>query len=116
MTIDERIVGDVTVLDMDGSLLSTDTSLLKDKVNSLIAQNRTRIVVNLAKVAHIDSSGLGQLVTSFSTVSRHGGQLKLLNLTKRNKDLLSITRLVTVFETFDSETEAVQSFGAGAIV
>ena len=87
---------------------------LKDKINSLVSQQRTEIVVNLRKVPYIDSGGLGQLVASFASVRKAGGVLKLLNVGSRNSDLLSITRLVTVFESFDSETEAVQSFQAVA--
>src|SRR3989442_1199389 len=106
MEIVQRAVGDVTVLDLSGPLVGgTGTTLLKDKVNSLVLQNLSRIVVNLGGVAQIDSSGLGELCTCLTTVSRAGGALKLLNLTKRNKDLLSITRLVTVFDTYDSEAD-----------
>ena len=76
---------------------------LKDKINSLIQQDRKRILLNLADVPYIDSAGLGEVVRTYTTVSRQGGQLKLVNLTKRITDLLSITKLLTVFETFDSE-------------
>jgi anti-sigma B factor antagonist len=87
---------------------------LKDKVNSLISQQRTHIVLNLKNVPYIDSGGLGQLVASYGSVMKTGGAMKLLNVSSRNHDLLSITRLVTVFETFDSEAEAVRSFEAVA--
>jgi len=109
--IEERSIGSVTVLDIVGRL-STDQSArhLKDKVNSLISQGRTHIVLNLENVPYIDSAGLGQLVASYGSVMKTGGALKLLNVVSRNHDLLSITRLVTLFETFDSEAEAVQSF------
>jgi anti-sigma B factor antagonist len=83
---------------------------LKDKINSLISQERNRIVLNLKDVPYIDSSGLGELVAAYGSVMKAGGALKLLNVTSRNHDLLSITRLVTVFESFDSEAEAVRSF------
>ena len=117
MTITERAAGDVTVLDLTGPLVGgPGTQLLKDKVNSLVVQDRRRIVVNLAGVAQIDSSGLGEICTCLTTVSRAGGGLKLLNLTRRNQDLLAITRLVTVFETFDSEADAVASFSQSAPV
>ncbi len=112
MKITERASGDVTVLDLDGPLVGGGgTQLLKDKVNSLMLQGRARLVINLGGVAQIDSSGLGELCTCLTTVSRAGGALKLFNLTKRNQELLSITRLVTVFDTFDSEAAAVGSFG-----
>ena len=109
--IEERLVGSVTVLDIVGKL-TTDQGPqhLKDKINSLISQQRTHILLNLKNVPYIDSGGLGQLVASFGTVMKKGGALKLLNVSARNHDLLSITRLVTLFEAFDSEAEAVQSF------
>jgi anti-sigma B factor antagonist len=109
--IEEKLVGSVTVLDIVGRL-ATDPAAqhLKDKVNSLISQGRTHIVLNLKDVPYIDSGGLGQLVASYGSVMKTGGALKLLNVVSRNHDLLSITRLVTVFESFDSEAEAVQSF------
>jgi anti-sigma B factor antagonist len=90
--------------------------LLKDKVNSLVNQGHKKIILNLAEVPYIDSAGLGEVVRTYTTVSRQGGSLKLLNLTKRITDLLSITKLLTVFETFESENEAVQSFSASAKV
>ena len=90
--------------------------LLKDKVNSLVNQGHKKIVLNLAGVPYIDSAGLGEIVRTYTTVSRQGGSLKLLNLTKRITDLLSITKLLTVFETFDSENEAVKSFSTSAQV
>jgi anti-sigma B factor antagonist len=109
--IEERPIGRVTVLDIVGKL-TTDQSAqhLKDKINSLVSQGRTHIVLNLKNVPYIDSGGLGQLVASYGSVMKTGGALKLLNVSSRNHDLLSITRLVTVFESFDSEAEAVQSF------
>jgi anti-sigma B factor antagonist len=109
--IKERIVGQVTILDIVGKLTMDQAALhLKDKINSLISQQRTRIVVNLKNVPYIDSGGLGQLVASYGSVMRTDGALKLLNVNSRNHDLLTITRLVTLFESFDSEAEAVQSF------
>ena len=117
MQIEERAVGDVVVLDLKGRVtLGEGDQLLKDKVNSLVNQGRKRIVLNLAGVPYIDSAGLGEIVGSYTTVSRQGGSLKLLNLTKKITDLLAITKLLTVFETFDSEDEAVRSFSASAKV
>jgi anti-sigma B factor antagonist len=117
MQIEERAVGDVTVLDLKGKItLGEGDELLKDKVNSLVNQGHKKIVLNLADVPYIDSAGLGEVVRTYTTVSRQGGSLKLLNLTKRITDLLSITKLLTVFETFDSENEAVRSFSASAKV
>ena len=111
MQIEERTSGDVVPLDLKGKItLGEGDELLKDKVNSLVNQGHKKIVLNLADVPYIDSAGLGEVVRTYTTVSRQGGALKLLNLTKRITDLLSITKLLTVFETFDSEGEAVRSF------
>jgi len=117
MQIEERAVGDVVVLDLKGKItLGEGEELLKDKVNSLVNQGHRKILLNLGGVPYIDSAGLGEVVRTYTTVSRQGGSLKLLNLTKRITDLLSITKLLTVFETFESENEAVQSFSASAKV
>jgi len=117
MQISERNNGAVIVLDLKGKItLGEGDELLKDKVNSLVNQGHKKIVLNLADVPYIDSAGLGEIVRTYTTVSRQGGSLKLLNLTKRITDLLSITKLLTVFETFDSENEAVRSFSASAQV
>jgi anti-sigma B factor antagonist len=111
MQIEERRVGDVVVLDVKGRVtLGEGDEILKDKVNSLLNQGSRKLVLNLAEVPYIDSAGLGEIVRTFTTVSRQGGSLKLLNLTKRITDLLAITKLLTVFETFESEDEAVKSF------
>lgn len=113
MEIAERVVQDVTVLDLKGKMtLGEGDELLKDKINSLLANSRKKLILNLEGVPYIDSAGLGEIVRTYTTVSRQGGSLKLLNLTKRIEDLLSITKLLTVFETFDSEDEAIQSFAA----
>ena len=115
LEIAERQVGAVTVLDLSGNLtIDHDAQHLKDKINSLIQQKRVAVVLNLGEVAYIDSGGLGQLVASFGSLAKTTGGLKLLHVNKKNHDLLSITRLVTVFDTFDSEDEAVRSFAPGA--
>jgi anti-sigma B factor antagonist len=116
MQIDERSVGDVMVLDVKGRItLGEGDELLKDKVNSLLNQGQKKIVLNLANVPYIDSAGLGEIVRTYTTVSRQGGSLKLLSLTKRITDLLAITKLLTVFETFESENDAVQSFSSAKV-
>ena len=113
MEIVERTVSDVTVLDLKGKMtLGEGDELLKDKINSLLAAGKKKLLLNLEAVPYIDSAGLGEVVRTYTTVSRQGGSLKLLNLTKRIEDLLSITKLLTVFETFDTEAEAVQSFSS----
>lgn len=115
MTIQERVVGSVTVLDLDGKMVLGDgDTLLKDKIHSLVFQERKNIVLNLGHVSYMDSSGLGALVASFVTAKNNGGQVKLLNLTGRLQDLLAIAKLLTVFDTFDSEADAVRSFAAAA--
>ena len=111
MEIVERTVNEVTVLDLKGKMtLGEGDELLKDKINTLLADGKKKLVLNLEGVPYIDSAGLGEIVRTFTTVSRQGGKLKLLNLTKRIEDLLSITKLLTVFETFESEPEAIKSF------
>ena len=111
MVIEERVIGDVTVLDLKGKMtLGEGDELLKDKINSLLAAGKKKLLLNLESVPYIDSAGLGEVVRTYTTVSRQGGSLKLLNLTKRIEDLLSITKLLTVFDTFDSEAEAIKSY------
>ena len=113
--IEERVVGHVTILNIVGRLTIDEAAQhLKEEVERLISRDRLHVVLNLAQVPYIDSGGLGQLVASFGSVKKAGGAMKLLNVNSRNHDLLSITRLVTVFETFDSEAEAVRSFDAVA--
>jgi anti-sigma B factor antagonist len=111
MQIAERESGAVTVLDLSGKItLGEDGNLLKDKLQSLLHQNKKNILFNLAQVSYVDSAGLGAIVSAYTTVTREGGTLKLANVTKKLQDLLSITKLLTVFETFDSEDEAVRSY------
>src|SRR3989338_5133496 len=107
MQIEERSAGDVTILDLKSKMtLGEGDEILKDKINSLLLQGCRKLVLNLEGVPYIDSAGLGEIVRTYTTVSRQGGSLKLLNLTKRITDLLSITKLLTVFETYDSEDDA----------
>jgi anti-sigma B factor antagonist len=111
MQIAERENGAVTVLDLSGKItLGEDGNLLKDKLQSLLHQNKKNILFNLAQVSYVDSAGLGAIVSAYTTVTREGGSLKLANVTKKLQDLLSITKLLTVFETFDSEDEALRSY------
>lgn len=111
MQIEERVVNDVTILDLKGKItLGEGDEALREKINQMISSGRKRILLNLADVPYIDSAGLGEVVRTYTTVSRQGGQLKLVNLTKRITDLLSITKLLTVFEAFESESEALKSY------
>jgi anti-sigma B factor antagonist len=111
MTINERKSGDVTILDVDGKILLGEGDVqLKRKIDELIERKETKLVINLANVPYMDSGGLGEIVRSYTTVKRAGGELKLLNATKRISDLLTITKLITVFEVFETEPDAVKSF------
>ena len=111
MQIAERESGAVTVLDLSGKItMGEDGNLLKDKLQSLLHQGKKNILLNLDQVSYVDSAGLGAIVSAYTTVTREGGALKLANVTKKLQDLLSITKLLTVFETFDSEAEAVRSY------
>ena len=111
MTIEERPTEGVMILDLKGKLtIGEDVELVKDKINSLIQQGEKKLLLNLADVPYVDSAGLGEIVRTYTTVNRQGGSLKLLHLTKRIEDLLAITKLLTVFDTFDSEQEAISSF------
>ena len=113
MQIEERLAGDVTILDLKGRMtLGDGDEILKDKVNSLVAQGRRKLVLNLAGVPYIDSAGLGEIVRTYTSISRQGGRLKLLNVSKRIQDLLVITKLITIFDSYDGEAEAVKSFAA----
>ncbi len=111
MQIAERSAGNVTVLDLSGQITFTQgDQLFKDKIHSLIHQGHRNILVNMANVTHIDSAGLGELVGAYTTVAKAGGSMKLVNLTRRLTDLLSITKLLTVFDTFNSEQDALKEF------
>jgi anti-sigma B factor antagonist len=111
MTITERIVGGTTILDAEGNLVGgSSADRLHDKVRSVLQDGRLNIILNLDGVGYMDSAGLGRLVQSYATARHQGGELKLLNLTKRLQDLLVITKLVQVFNCFDDEASAVASF------
>ena len=113
MEIEERSLENVVILDLKGKLtLGDGDELLKEKINNLIQQGHRNLLLNLESVPYVDSAGLGGIVHIYTTVSHQGGTLKLVNLTKRISDLLTITKLLTVFETFDSEAEAVSSFNS----
>lgn len=109
--VSQRDVGGVTVVDLSGRItLGEPSACLRDTLRQLLGNGQKRILLNLAEVAYIDSSGLGELVSGFTTVKNQGGQLKLLNLTKKVTDLLQVTKLFTVFEVHDNEQSAIQSF------
>jgi anti-sigma B factor antagonist len=111
MQISERESGAVTILDLSGKVtLGEGDALLKDKLHSLLHQGKKNVLLNLGDVSYVDSAGLGAIVAAYTTMAKEGGSLKLSNVTKKLQDLLSITKLLTVFETFDSEDEAVRSY------
>ena len=110
MVLNARRLDDVVIMDLSGRItMGEGTLILRQQIKKLLDAGDRKFLFNLADVDYIDSSGLGELVTSFTTVRNQGGQLKLLNLTRRVKDLLQITKLLTVFEAFDSESEALKT-------
>jgi anti-sigma B factor antagonist len=112
MTVSERSVGNITILEVAGNVTLTDgAEQMRDKVRSVLQEGGKHVLVNLAKVSYMDSAGLGELVQAYSTVAKQGGKLKLVSPTKRLKDLLVITKLATVFDSFDDEEAAIKSFG-----
>ncbi len=111
LNISERQVGDVTILDMDGKITIGEGSVaLRTAIRRLLEEGKKKILLNLGKVNYIDSSGIGELVSSYTAIGKETGQLKLLNLTQKLQDLLTITKLLTVFDVYDSEEEALASF------
>jgi anti-sigma B factor antagonist len=111
MEILERRIDDVLILDVKGKILLGEGDVqLREAISTHLQAGARKLVLNLADCPYMDSAGLGEIVRCFTTVSREGGKLKLLNLTARIKDLLTITKLITVFEHFESEEEAVKSF------
>ena len=111
LSIKERQSGEVMVLDLSGKITIGEGSVqLREEVRKLLDEGKKNILLNLGDVAYVDSSGIGELVSSYTTTSNQGGHLKLLNLTKKIQDLLMITKLLTVFETFDNEQDGLESF------
>jgi len=111
LEVKERQAGDVTILDMNGAVRIGEGSIaLRDAIRGLADGGKKKILLNLAGVKYIDSSGIGELIANYTTVSRQGGQLKLLNLTDKIQSLLVITKLLTVFDVFEDEAEALKSF------
>ena len=111
LNIRERQAGDVTILDMDGKITIGDGNVaLRSAIRRLIEEGKKKILLNLGGVSYVDSSGIGELVSSYTTIQREGGQLKLLNLTQKIHDLLGITKLLTVFDTYTDESQALNSY------
>ena len=117
MKVQERRIGDVVVIALSGQLTLGDGDVrLKDKINSLLLEGVRNIVLDLGDVTYIDSSGLGQLVSSFTSVTRTNGRLALVKVGRRSQDLLIMTKLVTVFDTYDAQDEAINSFETESVV
>ncbi|MDQ3651278.1 MAG: STAS domain-containing protein [Acidobacteriota bacterium] len=111
LNIRERQAGDVTVIDMEGKITIGEGSVaVRSAVRRLLEEGKKKILLNLAGVSYVDSSGIGELVSSFTTINREGGQLKLLNLTQKIRDLLAITKLLTVFDVYEDEPTALNSY------
>lgn len=114
MNVTERKVGDIMIVDVTGKMVSTDNAgRLKDKITSLLFQGEKKIIINLAEVAYVDSSGLGEMVACYGSATREGAKMKLANAGNRIQDLLIMTRLVTIFDSHDSEASAIESFKEG---
>lgn len=111
MNIDTRVVDGVTILDVHGKITIGDGSVeIRNKVRETLDQGNKKILLNLGDVSYVDSSGIGELVSSFTTVTNQGGELKLVNLTKKLQELLAITKLLTVFDCYDDESSALASY------
>lgn len=114
-TANIREVGDVVIVDLVGRItLGEGSGVVRETVKDLLKEGRKNLVLNLAEVTYIDSSGLGELVSAYATGANQGARFKLLNVQTRVDDLLQVTKLYTVFESFTSETAAIKSFGAQA--
>jgi anti-sigma B factor antagonist len=112
MTIDTRTSNGVTILEFHGKLTIEVTAQVRKAIQDLLEAGRKNILLDLGDVSFMDSSGIGEMVRSYHSVRREGGQVKLLNLTKKIQELLAITKLVTIFQSFDDEAEAVSSYSA----
>src|SRR5712691_6738339 len=110
LNIRERQAGDVTILDMDGRITIGEGSVaLRSAIRRELEEGKKNIVLNLAGVGYIDSSGIGELVSSYTGINKEGGQLKLLSLTEKLRDLLTITKLLTVFDAYETEPDAIKN-------
>ena len=111
MKIEKRKKGDVVILDMKGKILIGDgIDVLRDSINGTISEQETKVLLNFAEVPYLDSTGLGEVVRSYTSIKKAGGVVKIVNLTNKVKDLLSVTKLITVFDTFEDEDKAIESF------
>jgi anti-sigma B factor antagonist len=111
LNISERQAGDVTILDLDGKVTIGEGSVaLRTTIRRLLGEGKKNILLNLGGVGYVDSSGIGELVSSYTAVQKEGGSLKMLNLTQKIQDLLAITKLLTVFDVYENEGDALAGF------
>jgi anti-sigma B factor antagonist len=113
MNIAQRLIGDITILDLQGNIMFEDGDLeLRGAITSVLQAGGKKVILNMGEVPYLDSAGLSELVRSFVAVNKRGGRVAMIDLTRKVNDLLTIAKLLTVFETFDSEAEAIRSFEA----
>ncbi|MCS6805437.1 MAG: STAS domain-containing protein [Acidobacteriota bacterium] len=111
LTISQRQVGSITIVDLNGKItISEGSAQFREAIRQLVEQEKPRLVLNFAGVTYVDSSGVGELVSTYTAISKQHGQLRLLHVPPRIKELLRITKLLSVFELFDDEAAALQSF------
>lgn len=111
MKIEKRKKGDVVILDLKGKILIGEgIDVLRDSINETISEQETKVLLNFAEVPYLDSTGLGEVVRSYTSIKKAGGVVKIVNLTNKVRDLLSVTKLITVFDTFENEDKAIDSF------
>jgi anti-sigma B factor antagonist len=111
MKIEKRKKGDVLILDLKGKILIGDgIDVLREAINAAVKEKETKVLLNFMEVPYLDSTGLGEVVRSYTSIKKEGGAIKIVNLTNKVKDLLSVTKLLTVFDTFEDEEKAVNSF------
>lgn len=111
MKIEKRKKGDVVILDLKGKILIGEgIDVLRDSINNTINEQETKVLLNFVEVPYLDSTGLGEVVRSYTSIKKAGGVVKIVNLTNKVRDLLSVTKLITVFETFEDEDKAIASF------
>ena len=115
MNIGQRKIGDITILDLQGNIMFEDGDLeLRAAIGSVLESGGKKVVLNMGEVPYLDSAGLSELVRSFVAVNKRGGRVVLFDLTRKVHDLLSIAKLLTIFETFDSEADAIRSLETAA--
>lgn len=111
LVISQRRVDDVMILDLEGGIrLGEENAYLHNTIRTLVADGEKKVLLNLAQVSKIDSSGMGELIAAFTTLQKNGGEVRLLNLTQSVEELMLMTKLLTVFDTYENEADALKSF------